>query len=80
MTIDTAIGDPRDTQESGIDDESRERKAREDGESVMNDDAGHDITREDIEQGNDRATSADQLNRAGTTNKIKDDSIELGRS
>lgn len=81
MTTDTSIGldDPRDNQQSGIDDEARERKAREDGESVMNDDAGHDLTREDIEQGNDTNTSADQLARSGTTNKLHDDGIDLGK-
>ena len=81
MTVDTSIGldDPNENQQSGIDDEARERKAREDGESVMNDDAGHDITREDIEAGNDRNTSADQNNRHPKTNKLKDDGIELGR-
>ena len=81
MTTDTSIGldDPRDNQQSGIDDEARERKARQDGESVQNDDAGHDLTREDIETGNDRNTTADQNSRSGTTNKIHDDGIELGK-
>ena len=86
MTIDTSIGldDPRegasDSRQSGIDDEARERKAREDGERVSKDDPGHDLTAEDIERGNDRNTSADDLGRSGKANKIKDDVIELGRS
>jgi hypothetical protein len=81
MTIDTSIGldDPRDGQESGIDDEARERKAREEGESVESGGTGHDLTREDIEQGNDRNTSADDLGRSGKTNKLHDDGIELGK-
>ena len=82
MTTDASIGldDPRDNQQSGIDDEARERKAREDGERVSKDDPGHDLTAEDIARGNDRNTSADDLGRSGTTNKIDDDGIELGRS
>ncbi len=84
MTIDTSIGldDPREDADSnpvsGIDDEARERKAREDGESVMNDDAGHIVTREDIEADNDRNVSADDGGRSGTTNRIRDDSIDIG--
>jgi hypothetical protein len=79
MTIDTSIGldDPRE-QESGIDDEARARKAREDGESVEDDKPRPDLTREDIEAGNDRNASADQGNRSGTTNKLRDDGIEFG--
>ena len=83
---DTAIGteDPRDgardVQISGIDDEERVRFAQEGGESVLNDDAGHAITREDIEAGNDGNTSADQNNRSPKTNKLDDDGIELGNT
>jgi hypothetical protein len=79
MTIDTSIGldDPRE-QESGIDDEARARKAREDGETESDGERRPDLTREDIEAGNDRNTSADQGNRGGTTNKLTDDGIELG--
>ena len=81
MTIDTSIGldDPRNAPQSGIDDEAIERKKREEGESVMNDDAGHDVTREDIESGNDRNVSADDLGRSGRTSKDLDDAIELGK-
>ena len=81
MTIDTSIGldDPRENQESGLDDEETARKAREDGESVESDQPRPDITREDIEAGNDLNASADQGNRSGTTNKLHDDGIELGR-
>ena len=80
---DTAIGtqDPRDgthdVQISGIDDQERVDETQV-GESVVNDDAGHDITREDIEAGNDGNTSADQNNRSGKTNKLDDSGIELG--
>ena len=83
MTVDTSIGldDPRDGEQSGIEDEARERKAREDGEAAMDDDGPkRDITAEDIEHGDDLDTSADQPNRSGTTNKLHDDDIELGRS
>ncbi len=85
MTIDTSIGadDPR-TRESGIDDEAlaeeRTRKAREDGESVQNDQPRPDLTREDIEAGNDRNTTADQNGRSGTTNKLHDSGIDLGNT
>ncbi len=82
MTVDTSIGadDPR-TRESGIDDEAlaeeNTRKAREDGESVQNDVPRPDLTREDIEAGNDRNTSADEQGRSGKTNKLDGDSIEI---
>ena len=82
MTVDTSIGsgDPRvQAQQSGIDDEAVARKKREDGESVMNDDAGHDVTAEDIASGNDRNVSADDLGRSGKTSKDLDDAIELGK-
>jgi hypothetical protein len=81
MTADTSIGldDPRQNQQSGIDDEARARKARKDGDAAMNDEAGRDTTREDIESGNDRNVSADQGNRSGKTNKLTDDSIEVGK-
>ena len=81
MTIDTSIGldDPRENQQSGIDDEESARKARRDGESVEGDQPKPDLTREDIETGNDRNTSADQGNRSGKTNKLDDDGIELGK-
>ncbi len=71
MTTDTSIGldEPHDTQESGIDDEKPTEKERED----------RDLTREDIESGNDRNASADQGNRSGRTNKLHDDGIELGK-
>lgn len=81
MSGDTAIGldDPRDgsrdAQQSGIDDEERAKKAREDGGPAGK---GGDLTREDIEAGNDHATSADQNNRSGKTNKLDDDGIQLG--
>jgi hypothetical protein len=80
MTIDTSIGldDPR-AQESGIDDEARARKARRDGQSVTEEAPKPDITSEDIESGNDRNVSADQGNRSGRTNKLTDDSIEIGK-
>ncbi|MEO8937912.1 MAG: hypothetical protein ABI277_08630 [Burkholderiaceae bacterium] len=77
MTTDTSIGldGPEDTPQSGIDDEERERREREnvDGRS------GRDLTSEDIQSGNDRNTSADDLGRSGKTNKLDDDGIELGR-
>ena len=81
MTIDTSIGlDPRDDQQSGLSDEERAeenaRKARKDGESVERE-ADKDVTREDIERGNDRNTSADQGGRSGKTNKLEDRGIEV---
>ncbi len=82
MTIDTSIGldDPRDNQQSGLTDEERAeeraRKAREDGESEGKE-GKRDVTREDIERGNDRNTSADQGGRSGTTNKLEDRGIEV---
>lgn len=85
MTSNSSIGagDPR-TQESGIDDEAlaeeSTRKAREDGESVLNDQPRPDLTREDIEAGNDRNASADQNNRSGRTNKLDGDSIDIAGS
>ena len=87
MTIDTSIGldDPRensgkdgDEKQSGIDDETRARKAREDGETEA-EPAKTDLTREDIERGNDGNTSAAQGNRSGATNKIHDSFIDLGK-
>ncbi len=83
MTSDTSIGldDPRDgsrdAQQSGIDDEERAEKAREDGGT---DAPGRDLTREDIKAGNDHSTSADQNNRSGRTNKLDDDGIQLGNT
>ncbi len=84
MTIDTSIGldDPRENQQqSGLSDEEiaeeKARKARRDGESEEKE-AKRDLTREDIERGNDRNTSADQGGRAGTTNKLDDRGIEVG--
>ena len=80
MTIDTSIGldDPRDNQQSGLSDdeyaEQRARKARKDGET---EEGKSDLTREDIERGNDRNTSADQGGRSGTTNKLEDRGIEV---
>ncbi len=82
MTIDTSIGldDPRDAEkESGIDDEARTRKEREDGESVEDEAPQPDLTREDIEAGNEHNASADQGNRSGTTNKLKDDGFDFGK-
>jgi hypothetical protein len=81
MTVDTSIGldDPRQSQQSGIDDETRAREARKDGDAAINDEAGRDTTREDIESGNDRNVSADQGNRSGKTNKLSDDGIEVGK-
>ncbi len=82
MTIDTSIGldDPRGNQPSGLSEEERAeeraRKAREDGETEEKG-GGGDLTREDIERGNDRNTSADQGGRSGTTNKLKDRGIEI---
>ena len=81
MTIDTSIGlDPRDPQQSGRSDEERAeenaRKARKDGESVEKE-GNEDVTREDIERGNDRNTSADQGGRSGKTNKLDDRGIEV---
>jgi|GEM_PF-2148589 len=80
MTIDTSIGldDPRSPTQSGIDDETRAREARKEGDAVEEEAQG-DLTREDIERGNDRNTGADQNNRSGTTNKLKDDGFEYGR-
>ncbi len=82
MTIDTSIGldDPRENQQSGLSDEEiaeeRARKAREDGESEEKE-GKRDVTREDIERGNDRNTSADQGGRSGTTNKLEDGGVEV---
>ena len=78
MTIDTTIGldDPRDNQQSGLSDEERARKARSHGESEEKE-GKKDVTREDIERGNDRNTSADQGGRSGTTNKLEDRGIEV---
>ncbi len=82
MTIDTSIGldDPRGNPPSGLTDEEiaeeRARKAREDGESEAKE-GKRDLTREDIERGNDRNTSADQGGRSGTTNKLEDRGIEV---
>ena len=80
MTVDTSIGldDPRGPEQSGLDDEARARKARKEGDAVEQESNG-DLTREDIERGNDRNTTADQGNRSGTTNKLRDDGIDLGR-
>ena len=84
MTVDTSIGldDPRSPTQSGIDDETRDearaREARKQGDAVEQEAKG-DLTREDIERGNDRNTAADQGNRSGATNKLKDDGIDLGR-
>ena len=80
MTIDTSIGldDPSGSKESGIDDETLAREARNKGDAVERE-ANGDLTREDMERGNDRNTAADQGNRSGTTNKLRDDGIELGR-
>ena len=83
MSGETAIGldDPRDgsrdAQQSGIDDEERAEKAREDAGTGT---PGGDLTREDIEAGNDERTSADQLGRSGKTNKLDDDGIQLGNT
>ena len=79
MTSATSIGqeDPPSAPQSGIDDESTART--QDGESVLNDDAGHDVTREDIESGNDQNVSADDLGRSGRTSKDLDAAIELGK-
>ncbi len=73
MTTSIGLDDPRENQQSGIDDE-----AREDGESVESDQPHPDLTREDIEAGNDTNVSADQGNRSGTTNKLHDDGIDVG--
>jgi hypothetical protein len=82
MTIDTSIGleDPRDKHQAGEDDaltdEERARKARQEGESVESD-ARRDLTREDIERGNDRNTSADQGNRSPSSNRLPDTGVEI---
>ena len=82
MTIDTSIGldDPRNNQQSGRTDEERAeeaaRKARQDGASEEKE-GKRDVTREDIERGNDHNTSADQGGRSGTTNKLEDRGIEV---
>jgi hypothetical protein len=74
----TSIGeeDP-DITESGIDDEAHVRKDDPEGEGAI--DTERDVTAEDIARGDDRNVSADQGNRSGTTNKLKDDGIDLGR-
>ena len=81
MTTDTAIGldDPGHEKQSGIEDEDRSHETHEGEESVLNDAPRPDLTREDIEKGNDLNTQADQLARAPKTNKLDDDGIELGR-
>ena len=87
---DTSIGDePGGMQTSGIEDQDQQKKTPAEGESPLNDDAGHDLTREDIQGGkdyedvdedsNDGNTSADQLQRAPTSNKIHGDMIDLGK-
>ena len=79
---DTSIGDePGQAQESGIGDADDGKQTGDSGESVLNDDAGHDLTREDIEAGHDddNNTSADGLQRSGTTNKLHGDVIDLGK-
>ena len=75
----TSIGDedPDGSPESGIDDEAHVRKHDPEGEGAL--DTDRDLTAEDIARGDDRNVSADQGNRSGTTNKLKDDGIELGR-
>jgi hypothetical protein len=83
MTVDASIGadDPR-TRESGIDDETlaqeEEQKKRRDGDAALKE--GGDLTREDIERGNDRNVSADSLGRAPKSNKLSDDGISVGKS
>jgi hypothetical protein len=78
MTVDTSIGlDPRQGPPSGIEDEERARKARQDGESVESDQPKKDITREDIEAGNDLNVSADQGNRSGRTNELPDEGVQI---
>ena len=78
MTIDTSIGldDPRRNEQSGLSDEDLARKARKDGESEEKE-GRQEVTREDIERGNDRNTSADQGGRSGTTNKLEDRGVEV---
>ena len=80
MTTDTAIGldEPGDNKQSGIEDEDRSHETHDGEESVLDDKPRPDLTREDIEKGNDLATSADQLARAPKTNRI-DPAIDLGR-
>jgi len=75
----TSIGeeDSDGSPQSGIEDEAHVRRDDPDGEGAVHTD--RDTTAEDIEQGNDRNVSADQGNRSGKTNKLKDDGIELGR-
>ena len=75
----TSIGDEEQQDEpvSGIDDEAHVREEDRDGEGAAQ--TERDTTAEDIEHGNDRNVSADQNNRAGKSNKLKDDGIELGR-
>ena len=74
MPSNTSIGldDPSDAPQSGIDDEIKEKKKHVG-------DAGRDVTREDIESGNDRNVSADDLGRSGKTSKDPDDAIEIGK-
>ncbi len=71
----TSIGDEEgdDSQQSGIDDESRVRKDDPDGEGAIHTD--RDTTAEEIEEGNDRNVSSDQGNRSGATNRIRDDGV-----
>ena len=80
MPTDSAIGldEPGDNKQSGIEDQDRVHETDDGQESVLNDQPRPDLTREDIEQGNDRNTSADQLDRAPKTNRI-DPAIDLGR-
>lgn len=82
MTSATSIGseDPRTTRVSGIEDAARSGEPpSQDGESVMNDVPQPDVTREDIEQRNDRNVSADDNNRAATTNKLTDDGFDFSK-
>ena len=82
MTIGASIGivDPRQQAQAGQDDaltdEERARKARGEGNAVESD-ARRDLTREDIERGNDRNTSADQGNRSPRTNRLPDEGVQI---
>lgn len=67
-TGDTSIGDADpESKESGIEDEARVRESKTSG----------DLTREEIARGNDRNTSADNLNRAPKSNKLPDPGITI---
>ncbi len=77
MTSTTSIGDddPR-SKESGIDDEAGTPEGRKPGSPAADEKKG-DLTREDIERGNDRNSSADEMGRSGRTNRLPDPGIRI---